>query len=216
MAATSGDATEPCFGYWSPWSARAPRRWRLIAWRTENSMRSTRAPKAGNCRAAKVRSLGSRRPHRRRRSGLHACRLPAQLDLFYLIAGRSRDYFFLFAHQALHLGFPSVSRACAGHRADRRLAGDVAARRSTVGELTVPIYLGLAVVFWLAGFDIIYSLQDREFDRATRLPFDSGALRRRRRIAVVELFSFRARSFFSLLWGWMPKWVCFIGLDLLR
>jgi 4-hydroxybenzoate polyprenyltransferase len=33
-------------------------------------------------------------------------------------------------------------------------------------ELTTPIYLGLAVVFWLAGFDIIYSLQDREFDRA--------------------------------------------------
>ena len=32
-------------------------------------------------------------------------------------------------------------------------------------ELAVPIYLGLAVVFWLAGFDIIYSLQDREFDR---------------------------------------------------
>jgi len=32
-------------------------------------------------------------------------------------------------------------------------------------ELTTPIYLGLAVVFWLAGFDIIYSLQDREFDR---------------------------------------------------
>jgi 4-hydroxybenzoate polyprenyltransferase len=29
----------------------------------------------------------------------------------------------------------------------------------------VPFYLGLAVVFWLAGFDIIYSLQDREFDR---------------------------------------------------
>lgn len=33
-----------------------------------------------------------------------------------------------------------------------------------VGELQVPVYLGLAVVFWLAGFDIIYSLQDREFD----------------------------------------------------
>jgi 4-hydroxybenzoate polyprenyltransferase len=33
-------------------------------------------------------------------------------------------------------------------------------------ELLVPFYLGLAVVFWLAGFDIIYSLQDREFDRA--------------------------------------------------
>jgi len=36
-------------------------------------------------------------------------------------------------------------------------------------ELFVPLYLGLAVVFWLAGFDIIYSLQDREFDRAQGL-----------------------------------------------
>jgi len=34
-----------------------------------------------------------------------------------------------------------------------------------IAELIVPLYLGLAVVFWLAGFDIIYSLQDREFDR---------------------------------------------------
>jgi 4-hydroxybenzoate polyprenyltransferase len=32
-------------------------------------------------------------------------------------------------------------------------------------ELWVPFYLGLAVLFWLAGFDIIYSLQDRDFDR---------------------------------------------------
>ena len=33
-----------------------------------------------------------------------------------------------------------------------------------IAELQVPCYLGLAVVFWLAGFDVIYSLQDREFD----------------------------------------------------
>jgi 4-hydroxybenzoate polyprenyltransferase len=33
-----------------------------------------------------------------------------------------------------------------------------------IAELQVPVYLGLAVVFWLAGFDVIYSLQDREFD----------------------------------------------------
>ena len=31
-------------------------------------------------------------------------------------------------------------------------------------ELATPLFLGLAVVFWLAGFDVIYSLQDREFD----------------------------------------------------
>mgnify|MGYP001378576679 CR=1 FL=1 len=33
-----------------------------------------------------------------------------------------------------------------------------------LAELQIPIYLGLAVVFWLAGFDIIYSLQDRDID----------------------------------------------------
>jgi 4-hydroxybenzoate polyprenyltransferase len=32
-------------------------------------------------------------------------------------------------------------------------------------ELKIPLFLALAVLFWLAGFDIIYSLQDREFDR---------------------------------------------------
>ena len=32
-------------------------------------------------------------------------------------------------------------------------------------ELATPFFLGLAVLFWLAGFDIIYSLQDHEFDR---------------------------------------------------
>jgi 4-hydroxybenzoate polyprenyltransferase len=32
-------------------------------------------------------------------------------------------------------------------------------------ELATPFFLGLAVLFWLAGFDVIYSLQDRDFDR---------------------------------------------------
>jgi 4-hydroxybenzoate polyprenyltransferase len=34
-----------------------------------------------------------------------------------------------------------------------------------LSELATPVFLGLAVLFWLAGFDIIYSLQDHEFDR---------------------------------------------------
>ena len=32
-------------------------------------------------------------------------------------------------------------------------------------ELATPLFLGLAVLFWLAGFDVIYSLQDHSFDR---------------------------------------------------
>jgi 4-hydroxybenzoate polyprenyltransferase len=35
----------------------------------------------------------------------------------------------------------------------------------SLGALAVPALLGLAVLFWLAGFDMIYSLQDYDFDR---------------------------------------------------
>jgi 4-hydroxybenzoate polyprenyltransferase len=34
-----------------------------------------------------------------------------------------------------------------------------------LGELKTPFFLGLAVLFWLAGFDVIYALQDIQFDR---------------------------------------------------
>jgi 4-hydroxybenzoate polyprenyltransferase len=38
------------------------------------------------------------------------------------------------------------------------------------GELEIlPLLLGLAVLFWTAGFDIIYALQDEEHDRRTGL-----------------------------------------------
>ena len=40
----------------------------------------------------------------------------------------------------------------------------VAGPAVTLNELVTPLLLGLAVLFWLAGFDVIYSLQDREFD----------------------------------------------------
>ena len=41
----------------------------------------------------------------------------------------------------------------------------VAGAALSVSELATPFLLGFAVLFWLAGFDIIYSLQDHEFDR---------------------------------------------------
>src|SRR5262245_58198747 len=37
------------------------------------------------------------------------------------------------------------------------------------GDLLVPTVLGLAVLFWVAGFDVIYACQDAEFDRRARL-----------------------------------------------
>ena len=36
-------------------------------------------------------------------------------------------------------------------------------------ELTVPLLLGAAVAFWVAGFDILYSCQDVEFDKGAGL-----------------------------------------------
>ena len=37
-----------------------------------------------------------------------------------------------------------------------------------LAEPWVPLLLGLAVFFWVAGFDIIYATQDADFDRASR------------------------------------------------
>ena len=36
----------------------------------------------------------------------------------------------------------------------------------SMGALATPFFLSLAVLFWLAGFDVIYSLQDYDFDRS--------------------------------------------------
>jgi 4-hydroxybenzoate polyprenyltransferase len=45
----------------------------------------------------------------------------------------------------------------------------VSGRPADLGDLKVPVFLALAVLFWLAGFDIIYAIQDYAFDRAQGL-----------------------------------------------
>jgi 4-hydroxybenzoate polyprenyltransferase len=47
------------------------------------------------------------------------------------------------------------------------LAAWIAIRGMT--ELMTPLVLGVGVLFWVAGFDIIYACQDAEFDRGARL-----------------------------------------------
>ena len=39
----------------------------------------------------------------------------------------------------------------------------------TLNDLTTPLWLMLAVACWVAGFDVIYSLQDHDFDRGRGL-----------------------------------------------
>jgi 4-hydroxybenzoate polyprenyltransferase len=51
-----------------------------------------------------------------------------------------------------------------------------------------PILLGFAVLFWVAGFDVIYSLQDEEFDRAEGLRSIPARFGARRALRIARLF----------------------------
>lgn len=53
---------------------------------------------------------------------------------------------------------------------------------------TLPIVLGLAVLFWTAGFDVIYALQDLEFDRGAGLKSIPARFGARRALALSSLF----------------------------
>ncbi|MEI5986198.1 MULTISPECIES: UbiA-like polyprenyltransferase [Sphingobacterium] len=79
----------------------------------------------------------------------------------------------------------------------------------------VPIFYGLAVLTWVSGFDIIYALQDEEFDKANGLnsiPANFGAKNALRISEVLHILSF----IFVLLPIWfMPTGIFYyIGVAL--
>lgn len=57
----------------------------------------------------------------------------------------------------------------------------------------VPVFFGFAVMTWVGGFDIIYALQDEEFDRANGLrsiPADFGGRKALRISEILHVLSF--------------------------
>jgi 4-hydroxybenzoate polyprenyltransferase len=58
----------------------------------------------------------------------------------------------------------------------------------TGGFALPPVLLGFAVLFWVAGFDVIYSLQDEEFDRAEGLRSIPARFGAARALQVARLF----------------------------
>lgn len=70
----------------------------------------------------------------------------------------------------------------------------VGAYLAVTGQFSiVPIFYGLAVLTWVSGFDIIYALQDEEFDRANNLnsiPANFGAVKALKISEVLHLLSF--------------------------
>jgi len=54
----------------------------------------------------------------------------------------------------------------------------------------IPILFSIAVLFWVSGFDIIYALQDEEFDKKNDLRSIPAALGKKRALTVSELLHF--------------------------
>lgn len=72
----------------------------------------------------------------------------------------------------------------------------------------LPILLGLAVLFWTAGFDVIYSLQDEGFDRSTGLKSIPARFGARRALAISAVFHLAMAGLLAAVWrlaggGWI-------------
>ncbi|MDO8993729.1 MAG: UbiA family prenyltransferase, partial [Daejeonella sp.] len=67
------------------------------------------------------------------------------------------------------------------------------------GEFAMlPIYFSLAVLCWVSGFDIIYALQDEEFDRQNNLNSIPAWLGKKNALKVSSFLHFLAVAFVSL------------------
>ncbi len=83
----------------------------------------------------------------------------------------------------------------------------------------LPILFSLTVIGWVGGFDIIYALQDEEFDRNNNLNSIPAALGKRKALRVSELLHVLAAAFVILAgyfgaFGWL-YWIgvaVFIGM----
>jgi len=85
-----------------------------------------------------------------------------------------------------------------------------------------PVLLGFAVLFWVAGFDVIYSLQDEEFDRAEGLRSIPARFGAPRALQIARLFHGATlvllyAVFLSVAGGWLfGSAVVVAGLFLVR
>ena len=67
-----------------------------------------------------------------------------------------------------------------------------------------PVVLGLAVLFWVAGFDTIYACQDEAFDRAAGLHSLPARLGTRRALVLARLFHVVAVALLAGLYALVP------------
>ena len=78
------------------------------------------------------------------------------------------------------------------------IAGAVA----VLGEIPLwSVYLAIGVMFWVAGFDLLYSLQDMEFDRKNNLHSIPAKLGEKNTLTIARLFHLLAVVFWGLYVG---------------
>ncbi|HEU4719418.1 MAG TPA: UbiA-like polyprenyltransferase [Bacteroidia bacterium] len=70
----------------------------------------------------------------------------------------------------------------------------------------LPLLFSFSVIFWVSGFDMIYALQDEEFDRSNRLHSVPALLGKKGALRVSELFHVISASFI-----WFAGWYAGFG-----
>ena len=90
----------------------------------------------------------------------------------------------------------------------------IGAYLAVTGQFSLlPILFSLAVIFWVSGFDIIYALQDEEFDRSQKLFSIPSSLGKAKALRVSELLHLLSAAcvFAAGLYGGFG-WLYWIGI----
>ena len=90
----------------------------------------------------------------------------------------------------------------------------IGAYLAVTGQFSLlPILFSLAVIFWVSGFDIIYALQDEEFDRSQKLFSIPSSLGKEKALRVSELLHLLSAAcvFAAGLYGGFG-WLYWIGI----
>lgn len=147
---------------------------------------------------------------------------------FYSLTKRFTDYTHVFLGLALALAPLGAWLAVKGEFGFQPPPPDVFASSETAsawfGSIRVglqPIVLALVVVFWLVGFDIIYALQDYEFDKSHGLrslvvawgpknALQAAFLAHLLMCGLLFAFGFLCRFRFAYLIGWLMIVGCLV------
>ncbi|MGI8893816.1 MAG: UbiA-like polyprenyltransferase [Bacteroidia bacterium] len=72
----------------------------------------------------------------------------------------------------------------------------IGAYLAVTGEFhIIPVYFSLAVLFWVSGFDIIYALQDEDFDKQKNLKSIPASLGKKNALLLSSVLHFFSASF---------------------